>query len=260
MRFICILSIAAGLCTALSAGAEEPVPAPESIPAGKGSVDASGKFVPTEPVAGKAPAESREKLEARLRDSMQVRQEAPGRFRIGSVSFDRQRRVVTIPAAVNMVSGIVEYGLVTESGKVHEAVFTTKANPTEIHLACLLLGVSKSADIQVTVTWDTNGPPAEHGLAEMVATSSNPSDPVDAKPLPAGPWRYTGSVMEPGGFAAAREGSVISLISDPSALVENPRDDSRHDDQHVANSRLLPPKGSPVHINLTLPAASPNKP
>lgn len=133
----------------------------------------------------------------------------------------------------------------------------------------------KGCDVKINVAWDTNGPEVLNELANLVVisdaskkadkpeTSKEPgqrstSDPFNEstgdKPLSSGPWRYTGSEIGPGGFAAAAEGSIISLIEDPAALMVNPRDSAQHDDVHTANPSLIPPKGSPVRIILTLPA------
>lgn len=271
------LPVITGLFLVIPVGAEEATPSPESIPAGKGSVETSGKFVPNEPQPANRPVESREQIEAKLRELLHVTEDAPHCFRIGKVSFNRELRTVTIPAVVNMDSGVVEYGLVAESGKVHEALFVTAAKPEEIHLACLLLGVSAKDDakatpaekVKISVTWETNGPTAEHELAHLVMTVSHPGptessgDPskpeeeIKGTPLTAGAWTYEGSVTDYAGFAAAREGSIISLISDPAALITNPRDTANRDDSHHPNKQLLPNKGDPVSFVLTFPSAVP---
>jgi hypothetical protein len=224
------------------------------------NVDAFGKYVADS--APQGTPQDRTEAEARLRGDLRVEAEGPGRYRIGPVTLDSTRRTVTLPATVNMDTGAVEYALVTESGKVHEAIFSTAANPMQIHLACLLLGVSpEKADaapstprqVRVTVTWETNGPPAEHDLSQMVVQSEDPIRTEGGSTLPLAPWNYTGSVMDAHGFAAAREGSIISLISDQAALLNSSRPDARRDDHHFPNKALVPPKGSPVRIVLTLP-------
>jgi hypothetical protein len=257
------LALVAALVPCLQIAAQQPVP--QAVTPDKGAIDAAGKFVPT----GTAPVQPREKVESeetKQREALRVVPEGENRYRIGEITFDRARREVTIPATVNMDSGVVEYALVAESGKLHESLFSTKANPREIHLACLLLGLPKEADdkpddagcdVKVNVSWDTNGPTVLHELANLVVTSDTPEAPADAKPLPGGPWSYVSSKMGPGGFAAAAEGSVISLIHDPVALVVNPRESASRDDVHVANPNLIPRKGSPVRIILALPAPSP---
>ncbi len=254
------LILVAGLLPSLPAAAQQAAPQP--VTPDKGAIDAAGKFIPTGSGPAKPAAEAAAE-ENQQRQSLQVVPEGENRYRIGAVTFDRARREVTIPAAVNMDTGVVEYALVAETGKLHEALFSTKAKPREIHLACLLLGLPKEdpanagsadCDVKVNVAWDTNGPTVLHELANLVVTSDTPDAPADAKSLAGGPWRYVSSQMGPGGFAAAAEGSIISLIHDPSALVVNPRESANRDDVHVANRSLIPSKGSPVRIILTLPA------
>ena len=54
--------------------------------------------------------------------------------------------------------------------------------------------------------------------------------------------------------AAEAEGSFISLIRDPAALLNNP-DATRDDDSlHVPNTSALPAAGTPVTVILQLPA------
>jgi hypothetical protein len=263
MSAIRALVLAAGLLPSIPAAAQEA--APQAVSPDKGAVDPAGKFVPANTAPTLPPAEAAAAVK-RQREALQVQPDGADRYRIGEVTFDRARREVTIPATVNMDRGVVEYALVSESGKAHEALFTTKANPLAIHLACLLLGMPKEeegqsadCDVKVNVTWDTNGPSALHELANLVVTSDTPDAPVEAKPLSGGPWRYVSSTTGPSGFAAAVEGSVISLIEDPAALVVNPRESAHRDDVHTANRSLIPPKGSAVRIILTLPPA-PAKP
>jgi hypothetical protein len=256
------LALAVGLLPCFQLAAQQP--APQVVAPERGAIDAAGKFVPTKT----APDQPREKVESeenKQREALRVLPDGENRYRIGEITFDRARREVTIPATVNMDTGVVEYALVSESGKLHEALFSTKANPRAIHLACLLLGLPKEGEdkpddagceVKVNVAWDTNGPAVLHELANLVVTSETPDAPADAKPLAGGPWRYVSSMMGPGGFAAAAEGSIIALIHDPAALMVNPRESASRDDVHVANRNLIPHKGSPVRIILTLPAPS----
>lgn len=233
---------------------------PANNPDAKKNVDASGKYTPSTPPPG--PSLTRETAETKLKDALKVEDLGSGRYRIGLVTFDKNKREVTIPAGVNMDMGVIEYALVTESGKVHESLLSTKAKPEEIHLACLLLGVPQlkgdptpANRVRVSVSWDTNGPTAERDLSELVGTSDNPSEPTSVTPLPVRPWVYAGSVTDSQGFAASREGSLIALITDSSALVMNPRDDAKNDKNHIPNKSALPGKGIPLRVTLSFPKA-----
>jgi hypothetical protein len=188
-----------------------------------------------------------------------------GRIGIGAVTLDRKTREITIPAAVNMREGPVEYVLVGRNGKVHEAVFTTDAAARDIHVAALLLGVKPESDlgpdqsaavvrregaVVIRVEWDRNGPPEKIFLNETV-NLSDPSTGTVSATLPSGAWLYNGSRIEPDGvFAATRHASIISIIRDDDALVNNPGASRDNDEIHTPNAAKLPKLGHPVRIVL----------
>jgi hypothetical protein len=190
-----------------------------------------------------------------------------GRFSIGTVLFDSKSRTITIPAEVNMREGAVEYMLVGSKGKVHEAVFTTQAEAQDIHFAALLLKVKPAADLGpqnsaatvrrecaavITVEWDRNGPPEKFFLNETV-NLIDPSTKVVSATLPPGAWLYNGSRIEADGvFAATRSASIISIIRDDDALLNNPGATRDNDEIHTPNAAKLPQKGHPVRIILQL--------
>ena len=253
-----------------SAGAPPAVAAPQQnarIPEGKGATAPSGKFIPAG--TGETTPRNHEALEQQLRSALKVEEEAPGKFRIGLVTFDATARTVSLPAKVKMRGGVIEYALTTEAGKAHEALLTTTANPRDLHIACLLLGMKavppgpqkgggdalpESEGIRISVLWETNGPAINRPLcALMQLAAGGPDGPVS--PMKDVPWHYTGSgFTASGGFAADLEGSIISLIRDGAALVNNPGPSRDHDDIHVPNSNKLPPAGTPVIIRFQLPA------
>ena len=185
------------------------------------------------------------------------------RYSVGAITFDKKSRTISIPASVNMREGAVEYLLVGRNGKVHEAVFTTDADARDIHVAALLLGIKPSGDLgpenaAATVRrggavvawaeWDRNGPPAKIFLNETV-NLSDPSSGTTVDTLPASAWLYNGSRIEPdGAFAASRGGSIISIIRDDDALINNPGASRDNDEIHTPNALKLPKQGHPVRI------------
>lgn len=248
----------------------------------QGAVDAGGRFVPATARKGEQPAPmTREQAEAALRKDLKIEKVSETQMRIGEVTLDRTARTVRFRAVVNMTKGPVEYALVTENGKRHESIFTTKVSPRDIHLAMLLLGLRPDSGRQepdggvkfadesstsVSVEWETNGPPRKHPLASMVALADESPDQPVKRTLKDGPWIYTGSTFDGSGFVTVRDGSIISLIGDPAALVGNPGKERGNDDIHVPNEALLPPVGMPVTIVMSCPptrkadgAASPPK-
>src|SRR5258706_13054735 len=73
-------------------------------------------------------------------DKSLVKELGHGRFEIGKVHLNQKERTVTIPGSVNMSEGTVEYFLVHKSGKTHESVLRTEAEPYHIQVAMLLIG------------------------------------------------------------------------------------------------------------------------
>lgn len=244
-----------------------PAPVAPSPPAKtkprEGSVDAAGKFTKT---PESKPLLTREAAEAEMRKALQVESLGPDTFALGLVKFDKRQRTVRFPAKVNLREEVIEYALVATTGKAHEAMFVTDAKPEHLHLAFLLLDMPTAElqgqldvpasfpptnAIKITVTWKKNGPDASRDLAELVLV--NQPDGKTAAPMSAGAWCYAGSRFNAAGFVAAQEGSFIGLISDSSALIENPRVDRARDDIHFPNKALLPAKGTQVEFVLQLP-------
>lgn len=190
-----------------------------------------------------------------------VRQIGRGLFQVGDVRFDRELRTIHFPAAVNLLEGNIEYVVVNTAGKTHESLLRTDVQPVHVQLAFLLLGAKGigtnqlSADpfvdlpgekVQVELSWvsagKTNRAPAE----EFVQNRRS------ASPASRGAWVYTGSRLREDGFAAQVDGSIISLITDPDALINNPRRGREDDDNWLVRSDGLPPLHAPVEVTVRL--------
>jgi len=209
---------------------------------------------------------SREQAEESLRKDLKIEKTGDGKLRIGAVELDKRNRCIHFPAMVNMTSGTIEYALVASTGKSHEAMFTTDASPRDIHLAMLLLGIQPAkfaqgpdkgllvpatAAVDVTVGWETNGPPRSLPLASLTKVADVSADKPAGAMKDGLPWLYNGSRFNEAGFGAVLEGSIISLIADEMALVNNSRIDRENDEIHIPNTELLPAKGAPVTITLS---------
>lgn len=214
----------------------------------QGTVDASGKFSPAPKNKKVAPVPD---PVARLAE-LGIKLEGED-VTIGQVKLNRKSRSISFPAKVHAVSGVLEYALVHSSGKIHETLFVTDATPQDIHVACLLAGwgeskKKKGASIIVEVVWDSNGPQRRDPIEFLVAYTKGSPEGKQVGHMALGPWKYKGSRVDAAGFAATREGSIISLIQDPAALVTNLRPVKKDNSIHVPHSRLLPPLGSTVTI------------
>ncbi|MDB6028368.1 MAG: hypothetical protein JWM68_4591 [Verrucomicrobiales bacterium] len=181
-----------------------------------------------------------------------------GIFQIGKVRLDKNKRTVSFPASVNMREGNIEYLLVHTTGKVHESLFKTETEPYHLKVAMLLLGAKggvvktktpekKTSEISgdrvdLFVTWKTNETEMKFRAEDLVMD-------VETKATAArGNWIYNGSRIIDGTFLAQRDGSFVSTIADPDALVNNPRPGRDNDDAWLVNTTNTPPVNTSVQI------------
>jgi hypothetical protein len=190
----------------------------------------------------------------------EIRATGPGKFLLGKVRLDQQLRLVEFPAVVNMNTGAVEYLLVSAQGKTHESVLRTDVDPHQLHVAMLLLGATTATntsarpgtdsalpghEVEIQVRWGTNtsrlAPAEQLVLNRKTQTTLSP-----------GPWVYTGSRISEGAFVAERDGSIVSIIADLDALVNNPRPGREDDDLWAANHDKIPAVGTPLEVRIRL--------
>ncbi len=67
-----------------------------------------------------------------------------------------------------------------------------------------------------------------------------------------GPWVYNGSQVYRGTFLAQQDGSIVSLMTDAGALLNNPRQGHENDDIWEVISKGLPAIDSPVEVTIEL--------
>jgi len=186
----------------------------------------------------------------------------PGLFEIGRVRLSKTERTVTIPAEVNMREGAVEYFLVTTTGKTHESVLRTDAEPYHIQLALLLLN-AKGRGTNDFPQDKTKPPPGDPIDVEIIWKTKNAQQRARAEefvfdraakaPMQTVKWIYNGSQMNAEGFAAQQTGSIISLIDDSDALINNPLPRRDDDDNWLVATNRVADLGTNVEVMITLP-------
>jgi hypothetical protein len=175
----------------------------------------------------------------------------PGVFQIGLVRLDKNQRSVQFPAVLNQDHGLIEYLLVTTRGKTHESLLKTEAEPYHIHVAMLLLGAKGAAQTNElskipTGEYHVNVPgAATNRLAELLkgdairielawANKVMPAedcitDLQTGKTATHGTWNYNGSRVVEGIYMAQQQGSIVAMIDDVDAMVNNPRKGHEND-------------------------------
>jgi len=194
-----------------------------------------------------------------------------GVFQLGDVRIDKQQRTVSFPAVMNLSQGPMEYLVVSSWGKVHESILRTETEPYRIHVAMLLLGargmgtdenetlvepqpfVSHPSSMRIPgdnvtleIKWSSKGKVTQKKAHELIFNGKSKSV------LRKGDWVYNGSLLEGHSFLAQREGSIVSLVTDPEALINNAG--LGHDDDTIwtPNPRSLPPVNDLVEVVIKL--------
>ena len=193
--------------------------------------------------------------------NLPLKQIGPGIFELGKVRLDKQRRTVSFPAVVNMNEALLEYLVVTSAGKVHESLLRTDTEPWHVHVAMLLLGAKGAGTndfpedhikplpgdkVSIELSWKAGRKEKRHRAEEFVY------DRAKKTTMRRGPWIYTGSRVFEGVFIAQRDGSLVSLIEDGDALINNPRLGRDDDDNWQVHGKGLPPLESLVEVTIRL--------
>ncbi|MBC8242812.1 MAG: hypothetical protein H8E20_00330 [Verrucomicrobia bacterium] len=196
-----------------------------------------------------------------------VKQLEPRLYRVGDVTVDANLGVAAFPAKVNQIVGLIEYALVTETGKVHESFLSTKARPSDIHAAMLLLHVKPPGGVRVEVGWKVDGAWVRKPISDCIGqypleAASERDDKVTDKSfdLKSRDWKWTGARLRAGTLTADVSGSILSLQPDMDALaLVEPMVDTGRFGSHVWPKRV-PKLGQAVQVFVRLKQAAPTRP
>jgi len=198
-----------------------------------------------------------------------IEQVAKGIYRLENILLDKNRNLISFPAVTNQVHGLVEYGIVHENGKTHEALFRTKVRPIRLQFVLLLakhkpakgfvenLWQEKPKPMDVSahklgifVSWDFNGSKGNVPL-ETLALNEKDDQPIEPRS-----FVFTGSKFVEKVFQAESTGSILAVYADDTSMINCADHDSNNDDVWYANKKALPPLETPVTITLQMPKNS----
>ncbi len=182
-------------------------------------------------------------------------------YRLGEIEFDAKQKEIKFPVTVNMrEGGPIEYVLVHESGKVHEAIFTTAISPNQLQIVLKLLkfkdghGDVFNRLLSPEVLEKEGGTEPERGEAIQFSfvEKGKEARPIykfvidgeSASPMSSGNWIYTGSTIEENAFLAEAEGSIIAIYLDHIAMFNMTRDGADIDERWGANGDAIPEIGT----------------
>ena len=196
------------------------------------------------------------------------------RFKIGDVEFNKQTRVISFPAAINMREGLLEFVIVHDKGKVHESLLRTAINATHLNLALVLLRYQSSpelfmlrdedghpnglmpavdgktkaaARVEIRMLWKDGE--SEHSATVNECINNTKNDKVMA---PA-PWVYGGSVIDEGQFVAEMTGDIVAILTNEAAVFKFPGDSNRDGENYgewFVLTKAVPAVGTPVTVEI----------
>ena len=202
-----------------------------------------------------------------------VRKLGDGNFALGLVKFQQKNRHVSFPAEVNMIEGLLEYAIVHQNGKIHEALLHTKTNPLHVNLALKLLRYEASAEliqildenykptgkypavseatkaaarVEILLSWKKgDGSEGKASLNEWITNTATEA------PIPATPWVYGGSYFHNKIFQAESSGDIAAIFTSSSALFNYPGTGHMDDEIWIPTPERIPTVGTPVTVTIT---------
>ncbi len=195
------------------------------------------------------------------------------RYQIGDITFNGKTREIRFPATMNLEKGLLEYVLVTDEGKIHESLLSTKIRPAQLQIALKLChyrdGVGDTFDalfpedekkgkagiadrgssIRIAAEWteksDGLEKPRRFQIGELIRDLKTDS------PMNEGQWIYTGSIIYEGTFIAEAEGTLIAVYIDNGSLINSFRSGSDDDERWMTNTKIAPKMGTPITLVLS---------
>jgi hypothetical protein len=208
-----------------------------------------------------------------------IKQLGGDEFELGQITFNSKTREVRLPTVLNMREGPLEYAVVHETGKAHEALLKTTASAIDLQVALLLTNyqpghtglfdyekdeaVRKKREstapktaganlVKLEVEWKDEDKVIRKPFGECLLTrpSLKPATAIDH-------FVFNGSMIQSSGFSAQLLGSFIGLYYDVTAVINCPGGINDMDDVWSPNTAILPKKDTPVTVIITPFTAKP---
>lgn len=180
------------------------------------------------------------------------------------IQIDRERRQVRVAAERIDVNMPLEFFAVRAGGPEHEAIFRTRALPSHIHAALLILGLEEGDPVrfseatqswipphgpplQIRVAWDDGGRTVEVPAYRLMRHMRTKRE------MPPQTWIFAGSrVMDDGSYAADATGYVVTIVNFDFALIDVPQIASSENARLLweLNDAVAPPPGTKVTMIL----------
>jgi uncharacterized protein YifE (UPF0438 family) len=195
--------------------------------------------------------------------------------------IDRAKRQIVLDANVALREGWLELLLCRRGTRDYESILNTRARPSHLHAALLLLGLRpgkpaefvpagegepptylppRGAGIKVALRWtDAKGRRHEADPGKWLATAEGRQAETPEQ------WIFVGSeVLADGSYSADRtdSGRIICVANFPDAVIDVPFESSASNEMlsFTAKTDAIPPRGTKVQVVLTVAQGAENAP
>jgi len=185
------------------------------------------------------------------------------------VDLDPVAKTLTMQGLVAIPAGALEFACVAEGGKTHESLFMLTAEPRGLNAGLLALGLKPGTPgrfvpetgkpigptgpkVFLHAVWTDKGKEVSHRLEDLII------DLRTQKPLVHTGFTYVGSryqrntVTGKQFYAADVTRDLVSVWNSQNTILDLATPEAAWDDSYVANSEVMPPKGTPVRVVIRL--------
>jgi len=183
------------------------------------------------------------------------------------VALDTKARTLTLEGVVATPAGALEFACVAEGGKSHESLFMLRSEPRALNAGLLALGLNPGIagrftggkpvsptgpKVYLYATWSDQGKEVTHRLEDLII------DLRTQKPLIHCGFVYHGSRHERNTVTGKRfyvadvTRDLVAVWNSPNTILDLSTPEASWDDAYVANSKVMPPKGTPVKVIVRL--------
>jgi hypothetical protein len=180
--------------------------------------------------------------------------------KLPGIHVDAQAKQIRIECEEIDCKMPLEFFCVVNGTNEHESVLRTKARPSNIHLALLMLGLEPGEGVKYSDAakkwFPPHGPPLriscefeKDGKKLTVPAYRMMRDIKTQKPMPPMTWIFVGSkVMPDGNYAADMTGYVVSVVNFELTLIDIPDLASSANEtlEWQIDTDVAPPGGTPV--------------
>jgi len=172
--------------------------------------------------------------DGKMKQEPSVQELGGEKFRIGAITVDRVKRLITVPGRMLPYEEVkpIEFVATMRQGfKSYESVLALDANAFEFNLACILIGLDadnasevsyhfdpepvEGDEVSIRVGWRKDEQWIEKDVVELLKLGQG-------KPASPSVWVYTGSgFIEGDRYLAQMDGVLIGLIHDPASIIEH---------------------------------------